>query len=336
MKQRRTDGRKRRRGKTVLMIAAAVAVILFALGMLAGNYLYNFSLNAARTTEFRLDGKPRGEDESVSAPVNGEQIGMEGLFSDPEWLASVGAADEWITSHDGLDLHALTIRTAADAPWMVLLHGYTSSCRSMASFAKGFFERGWNILMPDLRGHGESEGTYRGMGWDDRADILRWLELLVSRDPDCEIAMYGISMGGAAVMMVSGEPLPNNVKALIEDCGYSSVYDEFSYQLGNIFHLPAFPFMQFADLVTRLRAGSRLIFDGSSIEQLKKNKTPMLFIHGTEDTFVPFSMLAQVYDAAVCEKEQLIVEGAVHGMSFATDPERFWGAIDAFLAKHTV
>lgn len=325
----------------MLLIAAIVLAVLLALGLLAGNYLYTFSLHAAKRIPFGLDGKPvqqgGAQEESAqegSAQEGGVQVGLEGLFTDPDWLRGVGARDEWIPSHDGLRLHALAIDDRPGVPWIVLLHGYTSNCEAMAVFAKGFYERGYHVLIPDLRGHGQSGGTYRGMGWDDRPDILRWLEWIVARDPGCEIALYGISMGGAAVMMVSGEALPVNVKALIEDCGYSSVYEEFRYQLGNIFHLPAFPFMQLADLVTRLRTGSRLIADGSAVEQVKKCVTPMLFIHGAKDVFVPFSMLDAVYEAASCEKERFVVPDAVHGMSFSTDPDGFWRAIDAFLAKY--
>ncbi len=141
-------------------------------------------------------------------------------------------------------------------------------------------------------------------------------------------------MGGATVMMVSGEDLPPNVKAIIEDCGYSSIYDEFSYELKHLFKLPAFPILYFASLITKIRAGYSLLRDGSCTEQVSKSKTPILFIHGDKDDFVPFYMLDKVYGAANCQKEKLVVEGAGHALSAMTNPKLYWSAIKAFLNNH--
>ena len=134
-------------------------------------------------------------------------------------------------------------------------------------------------------------------------------------------------------MMVSGEELPDNVKLVIEDCGYSSVWDEFSFQMGSLFHLPDFPLLNAAELVCKIRAGYGFR-EASAVEQVKKCKLPTLFIHGDEDNFVPFAMLDKVYDAATCEKEKLVVQGASHGMACSTDTELYWKTVDAFTDKY--
>ena len=82
-----------------------------------------------------------------------------------------------------------------------------------------FYNQGYNVILPHMRGHGESEGAYIGMGYHDRKDIIKWVEYIISQDSLAEILIYGVSMGGAATMMVSGENLPDNVKCFIEDCG---------------------------------------------------------------------------------------------------------------------
>ena len=91
-------------------------------------------------------------------------------------------------------------------------------CRNLPEIEMGF-----TVLMPGLRGHGESTGHYIGMGWHNRLDMLRWIDEIVRDDPEAEIVLFGISMGGATVMMTSGEALPPNVKVIVEDCGYTSV-----------------------------------------------------------------------------------------------------------------
>lgn len=156
---------------------------------------------------------------------------------------------------------------------------------------------------------------------------------IVESDPEAQIVLYGVSMGGATVMMVSGEDLPQNVKAIVEDCGYTSVWDEFSYQLDVLFGLPTFPAKNFASLVTKVRAGWWLE-DGNALKQVSKSKTPMFFIHGDKDTFVPYDMLDKVYNAATVEKDILIVEGAEHGGAEFVLGEDYWNTAFGFINKY--
>jgi fermentation-respiration switch protein FrsA (DUF1100 family) len=180
-----------------------------------------------------------------------------------------------------------------------------------ARIRKKYYGEGYNVLLPDLRAHGESEGDFVGMGWLDRKDLLVWIDSIKGRRPDADIVMHGISMGGAAVMMASGEDLPRNVKAIIEDSGYTSVWDILEYQLGKRFKLPAFPILHGANIWSAGKWGYDWK-DASAVNQVKKSKTPILFIHGGEDDVVPATMAYEVYQAAGCVKRLLIIEGAAH------------------------
>ena len=241
--------------------------------------------------------------------------------------------DEEIESFDNLKLHGYKINNENSNVWVITVHGYMGSGAKMAFYAENFYNMGYNVLVPDLRGHGKSEGDYIGMGWNDRKDILRWIDLILKENNNAKIILHGVSMGGATVMMTSGEKLPENVKCIIEDCGYSSVVDEFEDKLKNIFNLPKTPILQAADLVSRVRAGY-WFSDASSVNQLKKAKVPILFIHGDKDDFVPYDMLDKVYNAADVEKEKLVVEGAEHAKSAYVNPELYWNTISKFINKH--
>ena len=238
--------------------------------------------------------------------------------------------DEEIESFDNLKLHGYKINNENSNVWVITVHGYMGSGAKMAFYAENFYNMGYNVLVPDLRGHGKSEGDYIGMGWNDRKDILRWIDLILKENNNAKIILHGVSMGGATVMMTSGEKLPENVKCIIEDCGYSSVVDEFEDKLKNIFNLPKTPILQAADLVSRVRAGY-WFSDASSVNQLKKAKVPILFIHGDKDDFVPYDMLDKVYNAADVEKEKLVVEGAEHAKSAYVNPELYWNTISKFI-----
>ena len=203
----------------------------------------------------------------------------------------------------------------------------------MYNYISMYAERGYQILMPDLRGCGESEGDYVGMGWLDRKDMLKWIDCICERDSDAEIVLHGVSMGGATVMMTAGEDLPNQVKAVVDDCGYTSVWDIFSDELSYLYHLPDFPFLYTADVISKIRAGYGFK-EASALEQIKKAKVPVLFIHGTEDSFVHTEMVYPLYEACPTPKDLYLTEGAGHCDSMYIDPDTYVEKVFTFLDNH--
>ena len=309
---------KKRRGLKIALIALAVLLVLAAGGLaFAGNYLFRFALD------------PQGG--GMLSAHDLDNLELEGEYA---WFAG-HSEDRWLTSHDGLELHALYLPREGSHQYAVVCHGYGSIPQYGGKFAAKFYEMGYSVLAPAARSHERSGGRYAGMGWPERRDIVDWVDAIVEQDPQAEVVLFGVSMGGATVMMTSGEAdLAPNVKCVIEDCGYSSVWDEFAVQLDEMFGLPTFPVLDAASLVTRLRAGYGFK-EASAVEQLKKTKLPMLFIHGEEDTFVPYWMLDVVYEACgSAEKEKLSVPGAAHGGAAGTDPELYWSTVEAFLNKY--
>ena len=309
--------KKGRAGKIALIVLAVLVVLVIGALAFAGNYLFRFALDP------RFGGMLHGYDSS--------EVELEGKSA---WFDE-NSEDRWLTSHDGLELHGLYLAQEEEShKYAVICHGYGSIPQYGGGVAFRFYERGYNILAPAARAHELSGGRYASMGWLERKDIVDWVNTLVEQDPQAEIVLYGISMGGATVMMTAGEELPVNVKCAIEDCGYTSVWDEFAGQLDELFGLPTFPVLDAASLVTQARAGFGFK-EASAVEQLKKTSLPMLFIHGEDDTFVPYWMLDVVYDAcASAEKERLSIPGAAHGGAAGTDPELYWSTVDTFLDRY--
>lgn len=306
------------KGRIALIVLFVLLGFLIGALTFAGNYLFNFAL-----------------DPQAGGMFHGYQEGAWELTGKNAWFAE-NAEDRWLTSHDGLALHGLYLsQPDASHKYAVVCHGYGGIPQGMGGFASRFYDMGCNILAPAARCHELSGGRYASMGWLERKDIVDWVDTLVEQDPEAEIVLFGVSMGGATVMMTAGESdLPPNVKCVIEDCGYSSVWDEFAGELDVLFGLPTFPVLDTASLVSQVRAGFGFK-EASSVEQVKKAAVPMLFIHGEDDTFVPYWMLDVVYNACASpEKERLSVPGAGHGEAAATDPELYWSTVAAFLEKH--
>ncbi|MBQ3894978.1 MAG: alpha/beta hydrolase, partial [Clostridia bacterium] len=239
-----------------------------------------------------------------------------------------------IQGRKGDTLHAMEFRNPSNSNnWAIVIHGWTNCKREMSSYAMEYYRRGYNVLIPDLHGHGDSESKYVSMGWLDRLDITDWTRSLVKENPKAKIVLHGVSMGAATTMMTTGEDLPENVVLAVEDCGFTSVYDIFEDQCIRTYHLPPKLVMPAAGLVNRVLNGF-WFKDASAVEQLKKSKTPTLFIHGDKDDFVLFENLDKVYNACAAPKEKYVIHGAEHAVSSHWFHEEYWAVVDAWLAKN--
>ena len=192
----------------------------------------------------------------------------------------------------------------------------------------------YNILLPDLHYHGRSEGRAIRMGWLDRLDVLRWMEVANALfGGNTQMVVHGISMGAATTMMVAGEPQRPYVKCFVEDCGYTSVWDEFSNELKTSFGLPAFPLMYTASWLCDLKYGWNFR-EASALAQVAKCELPMLFIHGDADDYVPTWMVYPLYEAKPGEKELWLVPGAGHAYSYRDNREEYTAVVRAFVGKY--
>lgn len=217
---------------------------------------------------------------------------------------------------------------------VVISHGYKGNGETMSSYAKMFYDLGFNVLLPDDRAHGQSAGRYISFGWLDRLDYQEWLKRVVNRlGNQVKIVLFGVSMGGATVEMMSGEKLPPQVKCIIADCGYSSIKDELAYLLKKQYHLPEYPIYPLVSTISRHRLGFYL-GDVSSTEQLAKNKLPIFFIHGEKDDYVPSYMALENYQATKAPKDLWIVDNATHAESFWINPQDYLDHVVHFLKEY--
>lgn len=295
-----------------------VIFIVFVIILICVAYkLYNYALN------------PKSSKKGIFNSNNKNKLRKEDL-----WIKNFkGKTSIFINTFDDLSLHAYEIKENKGNKWAITVHGYTNNAQYMSSIAYKYYTMGYKVIIPDLRGHGQSQGHYIGMGWHDRLDIIKWIEYILNQDENAEILLHGISMGASTVMMVSGEELPKNVKVIIEDCGYTCAKDQLAYKLKNMFKLPSFPLMNIFNVITRIKA-KYFITEASAINQVKKSKTPTLFIHGNKDKFVPFYMLDELYNACNAPKEKLIINDAGHAKCEKVDSDLYWEKVVNFIHKY--
>ena len=244
--------------------------------------------------------------------------------------------DLYLTSFDGLRLHARFYKNGDGRRVVLLSHGFRSSarCDFAAVFPLYYQALGYSLLVLDHRAHGESEGEYITYGIHERFDIRDWARLLTERaGGDVKIVLDGISMGATAVLMACGTDLPDTVTGAIADCGFTSPWDIFSHILHGTFHLGNFPILYSIERMARRRAhfGFREMTTALAMQHWTK---PVLFIHGTADDFVPPAMTEAAYAACpAADKTLVLVEGAMHGCSYLRDRARCEAALRQFFTK---
>ncbi len=249
-----------------------------------------------------------------------------------EKILSVPYEDVEIKSFDGLKLRAKYYFVKEGAPLQIQFHGYRSiSTHDFAGGALECIRMGHNLLLVDQRAHGESEGRVISFGMKERYDVLSWTEYAVKRfGEETEILLYGISMGGATVLMASNLPLPLSVRGILADAPYSSVEGIIKKVMRDR-NISALLFYPFVKLAARL-FGSFGISDASPLLSVKETQIPILIIHGEGDDFVPCDMSREIAAAAPTAELRTFPE-AGHGLSFIYDYEGYVSLVESFHNK---
>ncbi len=296
--------------KKILLL---ILILLIGASYAIGSYFVTFAIE-------------RGENGEPPAAV--ADIAEAGLQAPPK--PNFPAEVLEIISADGLKLYAdfFTPEIKSDK-FAILVHGYGRDRTFAYDYAEEYLKRGYNVLIPDLRCAGESEGRYLTMGALESRDVALWAEKISAENPDAKIFLHGVSMGAATVMIASALEIKNLV-AVVEDCGYTSAYAMFTAQLYELFGLPEYPLMPIVDIVSKIRTGVA-ISEASPISAVPNTKVPMLFIHGTADKLVPYRMMNELYQASNApHKEIFKVEGATHAEAKNQNPTAYFDKVFDF------
>ena len=238
-----------------------------------------------------------------------------------------------IRSQDGLRLSGRYYHQKDGAPLAIGFHGYRSCW--LTDFCGGAniaFQMGQNVLLIDERAHGKSQGQSITFGIKERLDLLCWIEYALDRfGADTKILLYGVSMGGATVLMASGLDLPGNVKGIVADCPYSSPLD-IILEVGRQQHYPVKLIKPFVILGAKIYGGFD-VRETSGEEAVKHTKVPILIIHGEADSFVPAEMSRVIQEANPEMIARHTFPGADHALSYMVDMPRYHQLVKDFMKK---
>ena len=310
-----------------LWIILAVIVVLCLILYIACVCMVKISI-AAGTNPKQINRKPHtGKENPVQRQLR------ETKEQGRAWREAQAFEQVSIQSRDGLKLAGYYLPCPEAVRTVLLVHGWRSDWSDMWEYGPFLQEQRCNMLFVEQRGHGASEGKYMGFGVLERYDCMKWIDYLREREPELPIYLLGCSQGAATVLMTSGFGLPEQVRGIVADCGFTSPEEQVTQKLREWWHMPRQPFMFLGNIICRHRAKFSYS-EYSTLEALKTNHTPVLFVHGSEDRFVPVRDTMRNYEACVAEKDLLIVEGARHIQSYALGGDAYREKLSKFFQRY--
>ncbi|KLI38415.1 alpha/beta hydrolase [Brachyspira hyodysenteriae] len=304
----------------VYIIFAIIAVIVLSLIIIANHFVNKLLI---KTNKKLFERKESGKEESEEKKRIKEQRRI--------WFES-SQKNVYTTSSDNFKLHAHLINNNSNV-YVIIVHPYEARGSYMKYFIEKFYNMGFNILAIDLRTHGESEGKIYSLGYLERLDVLAWIKYINDNYDNSQIILYGISMGANSVMMCCNEDNTNNVKAIIEDAGFTNAYEQLKRRLDMAYKFSFLPIVEATSLMAKIRLG----FSFADIDVKKRvamSKIPILFIHGDKDELVDYNMVNKLYDACSSEKEKLIIKDGHHISAVFSNENLYWNTIKNFICKY--
>ena len=302
-----------------------ILAVLAALVLLTSYICFRLAFYASRKTENLAD--------EFDIPDDSIYGGFRDLLV--SWMKAAKALpqeDITIRSFDGLELAGTYYEYAPDAPIEILFHGYRGHAnREMSGAVRRCHSLGHSALIVHQRACGKSGGHVITFGVNESKDCLSWIDYVVGRWPQAKIILAGVSMGAGTVTMAIGRGLPKNVVAILADCGYTSPADIIKKVISVDMHLPANLAYPFVQLGAKLFGGFN-IDELSPIEAVKTTKVHILFIHGEEDTFVPYEMSVRCHEANPTSTRLHPIPGAGHGLAYPVDQEGYLKAAREFFS----
>ena len=256
------------------------------------------------------------------------------ILAADRWLTEHDAQNVYITSGDGLKLHARWVPAVNPRGTVIFAHGYRSSPLLDFGLALSFYyAHGLNILLPDQRAHGKSEGRIITFGVMESNDMESWISYHNKQFGALPVLLSGLSMGASTMLYLADRDLSANVKGIIADCGFTSPHEILASVFRDVIHLWATPTIYVTELCARC-FGHFSLWQRDTRNSLASARIPVLMVHGKADDFVPCEMTIQGYQACTGPKQMFLVDGAEHGVSFLVETERYTQLIETFLADN--
>jgi pimeloyl-ACP methyl ester carboxylesterase len=242
-------------------------------------------------------------------------------------------AQPWASrTSDGITLRGWYLPTSDQRHLIVLVHGMWSSWIEMASLGRDLHAHGFDVLLFDLRGHGESDPSRLYLGRRERADIRAVMSWAQSQGFTYDrIGWLGYSMGGSTVLMEAARN--PRIQVAVLDSPYGDLPKLLNKQLSKHSGLPSW-------FNPGILLAARWIY-GVRTDDLVPTRfarawggRPLLVIHGEDDTIVPLNQARELARAAGSSCLTRTMPGVDHVKAYETDPAGYVQVVGTFFSEH--
>ncbi len=250
---------------------------------------------------------------------------------DPK-LVSPNARAWSVRTSDGLTLRGWYFPTPLRRHLVVLAHGKGEAWPEMAALGHDLHGQGYDVLLFDFRGHGQSDSARLSMGRRERADIRAVLAWAGSQGFEADrIGWLGYSMGASTIVMEGAEN--PKIRVAVLDSPYGHLPELLNEQLPRYSHLPGWfnpGILTAAHLVYGVRTDDLIPIRSAR----GWGRRPLLLIHGEADSIVPVGQALRLARAAGPSCQTVTLPGVEHVQAYEVDPRRYVAAVDRFFQRH--
>ena len=218
---------------------------------------------------------------------------------------------------DGFSIFAYEVCPEQLKGVVICLSGIENpSVTAFYGHAAEFYKANVATIMPDLRGHGKSDGNRICLAYEEARDVKAVTDYIKSnaKYKDVPVIVLGVSMGGAVAIRSIGEN--KDIDGLIALSAFSSLED--FLQASREAFLPMIPAEQLAG-ITRQVVKEKYGVDSpvnSPLYALRGlNNRPVLMMHSRQDSQVPYSCFEKLATEAskyTIDLDTMTVEGDEH------------------------
>lgn len=210
----------------------------------------------------------------------------------------------------------------------VMIPGRTEGLRYMYYFAKPYSDLGYNLLCIDQRAHGESDGKYNTVGFEEHKDLLAWVHFLQRECHTETVIFHGICIGSACGLYAITSPhCPDAVKGMVAEGMYPTFWETFKNHMIELKKpLSGLPYI---NGWMKVLTGHTMKYGPAHV--IDKLQKPLLMIHSKEDLYSRPEEAQKIYDNCGAQQKRLVwFEHGKHSHLRITDPERYDGAVKDF------
>ncbi len=236
---------------------------------------------------------------------------------------------ETINLRSNKEIECWFIPTSNAIGTVVLFHGFSGEKSSLLDKSEVFNGLGYNTLLVDFMGSGNSEGNQTTIGFLESQQVKTCFEYLKERG-ESNIYLFGTSMGAVAIMKSLSES-DIKPKGIILECPFGTMYQTVCARFESM-NAPTFPMAGLLVFWGGIQNGF-WAFDHNPTEYAKKINTPTLLLHGARDERVSQKEIQSIFNNLVGEKSKKSYPNAGHENYLLQYKKEWTNDVSIFLHK---